>query len=66
MLMSEALPVKGSSAHSLFKAMMAEVGFFPPWNFRKFFIGVGGDVVGTCVHLLRLCRAVLLELSRLN
>tara|TARA_B100000787_G_scaffold165453_1_gene149344 strand:- start:345 stop:650 length:306 start_codon:yes stop_codon:yes gene_type:complete len=45
--MSEALSVKGISAHPFFKAVKAEVGFVPPWNFNKVLIGVDGDVVGT-------------------
>ena len=45
--MSETLLVKEASAHSFFKAVGAEVGFVPSWNFNKVLIGVDGDVVGT-------------------
>ena len=44
--MSETLSVKGISAHPFFKAVKAEVGFVPSWNFNKVLIGVDGDVVG--------------------
>jgi glutathione peroxidase len=47
MPMSETLSVKGPSAHSFFKAVEAEVGFVPSWNFNKILIGVDGHVVGT-------------------
>jgi|TARA_B110000240_G_scaffold68979_1_gene78569 glutathione peroxidase len=47
MPMSETLSVKEASAHSFFKAVEAEVGFVPSWNFNKVLIGVDGDVVGT-------------------
>lgn len=45
--MTETLSVKGISAHPFFKAVKAEVGFVPSWNFNKVLIGVDGDVVGT-------------------
>ena len=45
--MSETLSVKGTSGHPFFKAVKAEVGFVPSWNFNKILIGVDGDVVGT-------------------
>ena len=43
--MSETLSVKGISAHPFFKAVKAEVGFLPSWNFNKVLIGADGDVV---------------------
>ena len=46
-LMSEKLLVKGISVHPFFRAVNAEVGFAPSWNFNKVLIGVDGDVVGT-------------------
>ena len=45
--MSETLSVKGVSAHPFFKAVNAEVGFVPSWNFNKILIGIDGDVVRT-------------------
>lgn len=47
MPMSETLTVKGPNAHPFFKAVEAEVGFAPSWNFNKILIGIDGDVVGT-------------------
>ena len=47
MPMSETLSVKGLSAHPFFKAVKAEVGFVPSWNFNKVLIGVDGNVAGT-------------------
>ena len=47
MPMSKTLSVKGISAHPFFKAVKAEVGFVPSWNYNKILIGVDGDVVGT-------------------
>ena len=44
--MSQTLLVKGISLHPFFRAVNAEVGFAPSWNFNKVLIGVGGDVVG--------------------
>ena len=45
--MSETLSVKGTSAHPFFKAVKAEVGFVPSWNFNKVVIGVDTAVVGS-------------------
>ena len=69
--MSETLSVKGISAHPFFKAVNAEVGFVPSWNFNKVLIGVDGDVVGTWRSLTEpmsrsITKAVEAELSEME
>ncbi len=45
--MAEITPVRGETAHPFFKAVKAEMGFVPAWNFNKVLIGPDGAVVGT-------------------
>ena len=45
--MTDITHVRGAQAHPFYKALAAEVGFVPKWNFNKVLIGPDGDVVGT-------------------
>jgi glutathione peroxidase len=45
--MADISHVKGSKAHAFYKAVRAETGFVPKWNFNKVLIGPEGDVLGT-------------------
>ncbi len=45
--MTDITPVKGSDAHPFFKAVRAETGFEPGWNFNKILIAPDGSVAGT-------------------
>lgn len=45
--MTDITPVKGRNAHAFYKAIKAETGFVPKWNFNKVLIGPGGAVMGT-------------------
>jgi glutathione peroxidase len=43
--MFEKTTVKGDSAHPFYKALAAESGTYPTWNFHKFLIGRDGQLV---------------------
>ena len=45
--MTDITRVRGDQAHPFYKAVTAEVGFVPKWNFNKVLIGPDGSVVGT-------------------
>lgn len=45
--MADITHVKGGKAHAFYKAVEAETGFVPRWNFNKVLIGPDGKVVGT-------------------
>lgn len=45
--MADMQHVRGPQAHPFFKAVAAETGFVPGWNFNKVLIGGDGQVVGT-------------------
>jgi glutathione peroxidase len=45
--MADISHVKGGKAHAFYKAVRAETGFVPKWNFNKVLIGPEGDVLGT-------------------
>jgi glutathione peroxidase len=67
--MSETLSVRGQDAHPFFKAVKAESGFAPKWNFNKILIGVDGQVTDTWGSLTRpfaakLTKAIEDELSK--
>ena len=47
MPMSETLSVRGQEAHPFFKAVKAQNGFAPTWNFNKILIGGNGEVIDT-------------------
>ncbi len=47
MPMADITRVKGSKAHPFYKAVRAETGFVPRWNFNKVLIGPDGAVVDT-------------------
>ena len=47
MPMSETLVVKGAHAHPFFKAVHAQSGFVPKWNFNKVLVGGNGQVLAT-------------------
>ena len=47
MPMSETLTVTGAQAHPFFKAVRAQSGFTPRWNFNKILIGGNGQVLAT-------------------
>ena len=53
MPMSETLSVRGQDAHPFFKAVKAEIGFAPKWNFNKILVGVDGHVIETWGSLTR-------------
>ncbi len=47
MPMTDITHVKGSKAHPFYKAVAAETGFQPKWNFNKVLIGPDGKVMGS-------------------
>lgn len=47
MPMADITPVKGRDAHPFYRAVRAETGFVPKWNFNKVLIGPDGRVVDT-------------------
>jgi len=47
MPMSETLAVTGAQAHPFFKAVRAQSGFVPKWNFNKVLVGGNGQVLAT-------------------
>ena len=47
MPMADITPVRGAGAHPFYRALKAETGFEPRWNFNKVLIGPDGEVVAT-------------------
>lgn len=47
MPMADISRVKGRNAHPFYKAVEADTGFTPRWNFNKILIGPDGTVLGT-------------------
>lgn len=45
--MTDILHVKGAGAHPFYKAVKAETGFEPGWNFNKVLVAPDGTVVAT-------------------
>ncbi|GHF65788.1 glutathione peroxidase [Seohaeicola zhoushanensis] len=45
--MTDITHVRGPQAHPFFKAVKAETGFEPGWNFNKILVGPDGAVMGT-------------------
>ncbi len=45
--MTDIVHVRGDNAHPFYKAVKADIGFIPKWNFNKVLIGPDGDVVAT-------------------
>ena len=45
--MTDITDVKGADAHPFYKAVKAETGFSPKWNFNKVLIAPDGSVAGT-------------------
>jgi glutathione peroxidase len=45
--MTDMLGVRGNTAHEFYKAVKAETGFVPRWNFNKVLIDGAGEVVAT-------------------
>ncbi|NRB01695.1 MAG: glutathione peroxidase [Rhodobacteraceae bacterium] len=45
--MADITPVKGAAAHPFYKAVKAETGFEPKWNFNKVLVGRDGTVKST-------------------
>ena len=45
--MTDITHVKGAAAHPFYRAVRAETGFEPKWNFNKVLIGPDGAVVAT-------------------
>ncbi|MFK7838609.1 MAG: glutathione peroxidase [Sulfitobacter sp.] len=45
--MTDITDIKGPDAHPFYKAVKAETGFAPKWNFNKVLIGPDGAVAGT-------------------
>ena len=62
MPMSETLSVRGEDAHPFFKAVKADSGFAPKWNFNKILIGGDGQVIETWGSLTRPLAAKLTKL----
>ena len=44
--MTDITPVRGAGAHPFYRALRAETGFEPSWNFIKVLIGPDGSFVG--------------------
>jgi glutathione peroxidase len=53
MPMSETLSVRDQDAHPFFKAVKAQSGFVPKWNFNKILISGDGQVIDTWGSLTR-------------
>ena len=69
MPMSETLSVRGQQAHPFFKAVKAQSGSAPTWNFNKILIGGNGEIIDTWGSLTsplltKLTRAIDYELSK--
>ena len=69
MPMSETLSVRGQQAHPFFKAVKAQSGFAPTWNFNIILIGGNGEIIDTWGSLTsplstKLTRAIDDELSK--
>ncbi|WP_170459395.1 glutathione peroxidase [Ruegeria arenilitoris] len=45
--MTDITPVTGPQAHPFYKAVAAETGFVPGWNFNKILLNPDGEVVAT-------------------
>lgn len=45
--MTDITPVKGVDAHPFYKAVAAQTGFIPSWNFNKILLDPAGEVVAT-------------------
>ncbi|GGX38788.1 glutathione peroxidase [Tateyamaria omphalii] len=45
--MADITRIKGPSAHPFYRALKAEAGFVPAWNFNKVLISTDGAVAGT-------------------
>jgi glutathione peroxidase len=45
--MTDIAHVRGGAAHPFYKAVKAQTGFEPRWNFNKILLGPDGTVVGT-------------------
>ncbi len=45
--MTDITPVRGGKAHPFYRAVKAETGFEPRWNFNKVLIRLDGRVAGT-------------------
>ncbi|MBY6083364.1 glutathione peroxidase [Ruegeria arenilitoris] len=45
--MTDITPVTGPQAHPFYKAVAAETGFVPVWNFNKILLSPEGEVVAT-------------------
>lgn len=45
--MTDITPVTGPQAHPFYKAVAAETGFVPNWNFNKILLSPAGEVVAT-------------------
>lgn len=45
--MTDVTHVRGGRAHEFYKAVKADTGFVPKWNFNKVLIGADGAVVAT-------------------
>lgn len=51
--MTEITPVAGQNAHPFYKAVAAQTGFVPTWNFNKILIDPKGNVVASYGATLR-------------
>lgn len=45
--MTDITRVRGVQAHPLYRAVQAETGFVPRWNFNKVLFGANGNVIAT-------------------
>ncbi|WP_170456913.1 glutathione peroxidase [Ruegeria arenilitoris] len=45
--MTDITPVTGPQAHPFYKAVAAETGFVPNWNFNKILLSPDGEIVAT-------------------
>ncbi|MFD3190392.1 glutathione peroxidase [Sedimentitalea sp. HM32M-2] len=51
--MTDISPVRGAAAHPFYRAVRAETGFEPAWNFNKILIAPDGSVAATWGAMVR-------------
>ncbi|MCE8006539.1 MAG: glutathione peroxidase [Aestuariivita sp.] len=64
--MTDITHVRGSQAHPFYRAVQAETGFVPRWNFNKVLVGPEGEVLGAWgSHVKPGSRAITGEIERI-
>lgn len=51
--MTDITPVRGAEAHPFYRALKAEAGFEPAWNFNKVLIGPDGEFIAAWGSVVR-------------